>query len=97
MTLAWKHRLGCEQVFDQTGVRPAYVPLISLHLTCPISGCFCKLGGLLRGVLEGSVKGLWENYLAASLNWGGFFCECPDKKFPTLSGLPQGPWFGSIP
>ena len=29
--ISWKHRLGAEQVFDQTGARPAYVPLISLH------------------------------------------------------------------
>ncbi|CAE7834353.1 unnamed protein product [Symbiodinium necroappetens] len=31
VTISWKHRLGAEQVFDQTGARPAYVPLISLH------------------------------------------------------------------
>ncbi|CAE7635625.1 unnamed protein product [Symbiodinium sp. CCMP2592] len=31
VSLAWKHRLGCEQVFYQIGARPAYVPLISLH------------------------------------------------------------------
>lgn len=30
--MAMKHRLGAEQIFEQTGVRPEYVPLASLYL-----------------------------------------------------------------